>query len=108
MDAVTDECPVQQRRWNAAVLQQHLKRRARAGISTHPGDLVTVAHEMREELVGTGSPGELLEQALMDLVLMGLIVVTLLPRGGTEWRPVDTPTPYGFPAAGVAGRDGWS
>jgi hypothetical protein len=23
-------------------------------------------------------------------VLMGRIVVTPLPRGGTEWRPVDT------------------
>ncbi len=105
METVTDECEVQRRRWNAAVLQQRLKRRARAGISTHPGELVTVAHEMREELLGMGSPGELLEQALMDLVLMGLIVVTPLPRGGTEWRPVDTPTPYGYPAAGVAGRE---
>jgi hypothetical protein len=27
---------------------------------------------------------------VMDLVLMGRIVVTPLPRGGTEWRPVDT------------------
>lgn len=90
MDTVADECELQRRRWNAAVIQQRLKRRARAGISTHPGDLVTVAHEMREELLGTGSPGELREQVMMDLVLMGRIVVTPLPRGGTEWRPVDT------------------
>jgi hypothetical protein len=87
------------------VLQQRLKRRVCAGISTHPGDLATVAHEMREELLGTGSPGKLLEQALMDLVLMGLIVVTPLPKGGTEWRPVDTPTPYGYPAAGAGERE---
>jgi hypothetical protein len=101
MNTATEECEQRQRRWNAAVLQQHLRRRARAGISTHPGDLVTVAHEMREEFQGTGSAGQLLEQALMDLVLMGLIVVTALPRGGSEWRPVDTPTPYGSPARGI-------
>jgi hypothetical protein len=90
IDTVADECELQRRRWNAAVIQQRLKRRARAGISTHPGDLVTVTHEMREELLGTGSPGELREQVMMGLVLMGRIVVTPLPRGGTEWRPVDT------------------
>lgn len=101
MDTATAECDRRWRRWNAAVLQQHLKQRVRAGISTHPGDLVSVADEMREDLQGTGSAGQLLEQALMDLVLMGLIVVTELPRGGSEWRPVDAPTPYGHPARGV-------
>jgi hypothetical protein len=105
MDTATTECDRRRRRWNAAVLQQHLKQRVRAGISTHPGDLVSVADEMREELQGTGSAGQLLEQALMDLVLMGLIVVTELPRGGSEWRPVDAPTPYGHPARGVGGLE---
>jgi hypothetical protein len=102
-----DEPEARERRWNAAVLQQYLKRRHQAGISTHPGDLLEAARDMRQDLVGQGNGTVLLQQAIMDLLVMGLIVVTPHPRGGSEWRPVDVPTPYGGGAL-HATAESWS
>ena len=105
---LVDEREARQRRWNAAVLQQYLKRRLRAGISTHPGDLMEAAQDMREDLLGEGNGVVLVQQAIMDLLLMGLIIVTPDALGGSEWRPVDMPTPYGCTGSKRAPLESWS
>ena len=105
---LVDEREARQRRWNAAVLQQYLKRRLRAGISTHPGDVMEAARDIREDLLGEGNGVVLLQQAIMDLLLMGLIVVAPHAMGGSEWLPVDMPTPYGRAGSKPAPLESWS
>ena len=92
-----DEAETGPRRRTAALLQQYLKRRARAGLSTHPGDWTRVAREMREELAGGAASAELIYRAWVDLLRMGLIVVRPSATGESAWWPVDVPGPAGEP-----------
>jgi len=79
------------RRWNAAVLQRFLRQQAQAGISTHPGGIECTAEEIRTELLPGPVPADPLRQAWVDLVTMGLVVVSPLPAGGSLWRLADLP-----------------
>jgi len=80
------------------VLQQRLKRRARAGISTHPGDLVTVAHKMwledtvKIEIVDEGLRIQFVETTqgiFLGLVgrTVGKLPTDVVLEGHTDSRP---------------------
>jgi len=107
METMTDKSEVWRRRWNAAVVQQYMKRRARKGIGTHVGDLLA-AREVLDNLLGLQNVAELLEEGLNDLLARGLLVATPRPTGGSDWWPVDIPMPYHRLAAEAGLMEAWS
>jgi hypothetical protein len=107
METMTDKREVRRRRWNAAVVQQYVKRRARFGIGTHVGDLLA-AREVLDNLVGLQNVAELLEEGLSDLLARGLLIATPLPTGGSDWWPVDIPMPRDRLAAEAGLLEAWS
>ncbi len=92
---------LQQRRRNAAVLQEYLKRST--GLLTPTGllDLRAVATAIRGELQGGPDATELVRQAWGHLILMGLVRPD--PSQAAGWRPADAP---GWPLTQLPGRTG--
>lgn len=91
MTSEPTELKRRERRRNAAALQQYLKRNSPAGFSMGTEELERVARHIQAELSGTEEAIELVRQAWIDLIWMGLVSVDPSPGGPCSWRLADVP-----------------
>lgn len=92
-----------QRRRNAAALQGYLKRYSPTGFQMGSDELRAAAQQIQHELCGSEDALELVRQAWVDLIEMGLVSVDLFPNGRYTWRLADVPRGSGHLGSSAPG-----